>query len=85
MRVVNHTNIVRLIDSLESPKFHYMIMEVCSSGELYEHVAGLPPFSESLSRPVITQVANAVQYLHETLGIVHRFVARSKPAAMPDI
>lgn len=75
MRVLSHTNIVRLIDSFGSHQYHYIIMELCPGGELYYQIAGLPPLNESLSRHIIVQLASALEYLHETLGIVHRFVA----------
>jgi serine/threonine protein kinase len=32
-------------------------------------------FSEDLSRHVIVQVAKAIEYLHETSGVVHRYVS----------
>jgi serine/threonine protein kinase len=31
-------------------------------------------FSEDLSKHVIVQVAKAIEYLHETSGVVHRYV-----------
>lgn len=63
---------VRLIDAFESRQFYYMILELCPGGELYEQIVNLSSLSESMSRHVITQVAHAVEYLHDTMGIVHR-------------
>lgn len=49
-------------------------MELCTGGELFNQVIKLTYLSEDLSRHVILQVARAVEYLHQTLGIVHRSV-----------
>ncbi|KAJ6130566.1 Serine/threonine-protein kinase srk1 [Penicillium capsulatum] len=71
-RRLDHDNVVRLIDSFESRQFHYMILELCPGGELYDQIIKFTSLSEDMSRHVITQVAHAVEYLHETLGVVHR-------------
>jgi serine/threonine protein kinase len=67
-----HPNIVQFIDSFETRQYCYIIMELCTAGELFNQVIKLTYFSEDLSRHVILQVAKAVEYLHGTLGIVHR-------------
>lgn len=69
---LDHDNVVRLIDAFESRQFHYMILELCPGGELYDQIIKFTSLSEDMSRHVITQIAHAVEYLHETLGVVHR-------------
>lgn len=49
-------------------------MDLCSGGELFNQLVKLTFLSEDLARHVIQQVAEAVLYLHQTRGIVHRFV-----------
>ncbi|KAJ5612059.1 calcium/calmodulin-dependent protein kinase [Penicillium lagena] len=71
-RKLDHDNVVQLIDSFESRQYHYMILELCPGGELYDQIIKLDSLSEKLSRHVITQVANGVEYLHQTMGVVHR-------------
>ena len=84
MRQLDHPNIVRLIDFSESQQFYYIVLELCPGGELFHQIVRLTYFSENLSRHVITQVARAIEYLHETSGVVHRYVsARSKPLLVP--
>lgn len=72
MRQIDHPNIVKLIDFSESRQYYYIILELAPGGELFHQIVRLTYFSEELSRHVITQVANALEYLHEERGIVHR-------------
>ncbi|KAL2021588.1 hypothetical protein VTK56DRAFT_6941 [Thermocarpiscus australiensis] len=72
MRQIDHPNIIRLIDFHESREYYYIILELAPGGELFHQIVRLTYFSEDLSRHVITQVAKALEYLHEERGIVHR-------------
>lgn len=69
---LNHKNIVQLIDSSETRQYSYMVLELCPGGELYDQITKLSSLNEDLSRHVVKQVAHAVEYLHETMGVVHR-------------
>ncbi|KAH9838883.1 Serine/threonine-protein kinase srk1 [Teratosphaeria destructans] len=72
MRQLDHPNIVSLVDFSESRQYYYIVLELCPGGELFHQIVRLTYFSEDLSRHVITQVANALLYLHEEAGVVHR-------------
>lgn len=72
MRQIDHPNIVKLIHFTESPQYYYIILELCPGGELFHQIVRLTYFSEDLARHVIIQVAKAIEYLHETSGVVHR-------------
>ncbi|RAL11271.1 serine/threonine-protein kinase [Aspergillus homomorphus CBS 101889] len=72
MRNLDHPNIVKLISFSESRQYYYIILELCPGGELFHQIVRLTYFSEELSRHVILQVAKAIEYLHETSGVVHR-------------
>lgn len=74
MKQLDHGNIVKLIDFHESRQYYFIILELCPGGELFHQIVRLTYFSEELSRHVIIQVANALEYLHETAGVVHRYV-----------
>lgn len=74
MRQIDHPNIVKLIHFTESPQYYYIILELCPGGELFHQIVRLTYFSEDLARHVIIQVAKAIEYLHETSGVVHRYV-----------
>ncbi|KAE9368793.1 calcium/calmodulin-dependent protein kinase-like protein [Stipitochalara longipes BDJ] len=72
MRQLDHPNIVKLVDFSESRQYYYIILELAPGGELFHQIVRLTYFSEDLSRHVITQVAEALEYLHEEKGVVHR-------------
>ncbi|RAK90132.1 putative calcium/calmodulin-dependent protein kinase, partial [Aspergillus costaricaensis CBS 115574] len=72
MRQVDHPNIVKLIDFSESRQYYYIVLELCPGGELFHQIIRLTYFSEDLSRHVILQVAKAIEYLHETAGVIHQ-------------
>lgn len=72
MRQLDHPNIVKLVDFTESRQYYYIVLELCPGGELFHQIVRLTYFSEDLSRHVITQVAEALEYLHEEAGVVHR-------------
>ncbi|KAI0402851.1 CAMK/CAMK1 protein kinase [Xylaria palmicola] len=72
MRQLDHPNIIKLVDFSESRQFYYIILELAPGGELFHQIVRLTYFSEELSRHVIVQVAKALEYLHEEMGVVHR-------------
>ncbi|QSZ37635.1 hypothetical protein DSL72_008734 [Monilinia vaccinii-corymbosi] len=72
MRGLDHPNIIKLIEFSESRQYYYLVLELAPGGELFHQIVRLTYFSEDLSRHVITQVAQALHYLHEVQGVVHR-------------
>ncbi|ORY80507.1 kinase-like domain-containing protein [Protomyces lactucae-debilis] len=72
MRNLDHPNVVKLLEFLESRDYYYLVLELCSGGELFHQIVRLTYFSEDLARHVITQVAESIHYLHEVKGVVHR-------------
>jgi serine/threonine protein kinase len=72
MRQLDHPNIIKLLDFFESRHYYFIVLELAPGGELFHQIVRLTYFSEELSRHVITQVARALQYLHEEKGVVHR-------------
>lgn len=85
MRQLDHPNIVKLVDFHESRQYYFIILELAPGGELFHQIVRLTYFSEELSRHVITQVAEALLYLHEEKGVVHRCVLSISCRASPDM
>lgn len=83
MRQIDHPNIIKLIDFAESRQYYYIILELAPGGELFHQIVRLTYFSEDLSRHVITQVAKALEYLHEERGVVHRYALSIRQLARP--
>ncbi|ODV80176.1 Pkinase-domain-containing protein [Suhomyces tanzawaensis NRRL Y-17324] len=72
MRQLNHPNIVKFVEFIDSEPYYYIVQELAVGGEIFTAIVKYTYFSEDLTRHVITQVAHAIRYLHEEVGIVHR-------------
>lgn len=68
---LQHPNIVRYIDHVDTPGHLYFILEFVEGGTLHEALRKFGPFSESLAVLYTYQVLKALQYLHGQ-GIFHR-------------
>ena len=78
MSTLSHPNIVKLISFSESRSYYYLVLELLPGGELFHQIVRLTYFSENLARHVIMQVAEAIRYLHEEKGVVHRYAFTHK-------
>ncbi|GFR81527.1 serine/threonine kinase 33 [Elysia marginata] len=68
---VDHKNIIKLKEVLESPKKMYLIMEVCEGGDLAKLLQKRQQLNEADTKQVMLSLAEAIKYLHQ-LGILHR-------------
>ena len=66
-----HPNIVNLVDYFESPNNLYLIMELCTGGELYDRLYAKGNYFEKDARNIIKTVLGAVKFIHSR-NIVHR-------------
>jgi len=66
-----HPNIVNFIEHYESDIDICLVLELCSGGELFNRIVEKGRFSEESTARTISQIASAIQYLHN-MGIVHR-------------
>lgn len=72
MRQLNHPNVVKFIEFIDSNQYYYIVQELVPGGEIFTAIVNYTYFLEDLARHVIIQVANAIRYLHEEVGVVHR-------------
>lgn len=72
MRQLNHPNIVRFIEFIDCEQYYYIVQELAVGGEIFASIVKYTYLSEDLSRHVIYQLAHAIRYLHEEIGLVHR-------------
>eukprot|EP01137_Pigoraptor_chileana_P023150 Opistho-2@88994 len=70
LKLAHHPNIVALRDVFETPEKLYLVMELCTGGELLD-VLQEGPLSEEEARPIVRQLGRGIAYLHD-LGIIHR-------------
>jgi len=73
MKKLRHPSIVEFIDGFETESQLLMVMELCPGQELFDVILARQCFSEADAKPIFSQVANAIYYLH-CLNIIHRDV-----------
>ncbi|OBA20063.1 Pkinase-domain-containing protein [Metschnikowia bicuspidata var. bicuspidata NRRL YB-4993] len=72
MRQLSHPNVVKFIEFIETESYFHIVQELIVGGEIFAAIVKYTYLSEDLSRHIIYQVAKAIRYLHEEVGIVHR-------------
>lgn len=72
LRRIQHPNIVRVVASFEDSSNMYMLMELCTGGELWDKVKkDRVEFSEVEVKKVIRKTLSAICYMHNE-GMCHR-------------
>jgi SNF-related kinase len=72
MKLVQHPNVVRLYEVIDSPTKLYLVLELGDGGDMYDYIMkhsnGL---SEKKARRYFRQIVRAIKYCHD-LHVVHR-------------
>lgn len=72
MKLVQHPNVVRLYEVIDTPTKLYLVLELGDGGDLYDyimkHEGGL---SEEFAKKYFKQILRAITYCHQ-LHVVHR-------------
>jgi SNF-related kinase len=72
MKLVQHPNVVRLYEVIDTPNKLYLILEFGDGGDMYDyimkHASGL---NETLARRYFRQICRALKYCHE-MRVCHR-------------
>jgi MAP/microtubule affinity-regulating kinase len=71
MKGLDHPNIVKLFEVIETEKTLYLVMEYASGGEVFDYLVAHGRMKEKEARSKFRQIVSAVQYLHQK-RIVHR-------------
>ena len=67
LKTLDHPHIVRLIETFNHRNQLFIVMELCSGGDLYSR----DPYTEEEAARIISSILSAVSYMHN-MGIVHR-------------
>lgn len=71
LRQLDHPNIVRLHEMVETTSTIGIILEYASGGELFDYILANRYLRDHAARPLFAQLISGVDYLHKK-GIVHR-------------
>lgn len=71
MKHLNHPNIVKLYEVIETDRSLYLVMEYASGGEVFDYLVAHGRMKEKEARAKFRQILSAVQYCHQK-HILHR-------------
>uniref|UniRef100_A0AAV2KYW5 non-specific serine/threonine protein kinase n=1 Tax=Knipowitschia caucasica TaxID=637954 RepID=A0AAV2KYW5_KNICA len=72
MRRVQHPNVVRLYEVIDTPSTLYLVMELAEGGDLYDYIQRHDRgVAEGTAKRHFAQIVRAVSYCHQ-LHVVHR-------------
>ncbi|EAS04135.3 calcium-dependent kinase (macronuclear) [Tetrahymena thermophila SB210] len=71
LRQIDHPCIVKVFEHFQDEKYHYLISEYCTGGELFERIKDVSPFTEKVAAGYMKQILSAISYCHIN-NIVHR-------------
>jgi len=71
LRQLDHPHILKLYEFYQDKKNYYIIMELCTGGELFDKIVELNGFTEKEATYIMKQLLSAIRYAHNH-KIVHR-------------
>ncbi|CAD8109993.1 unnamed protein product [Paramecium primaurelia] len=71
LRNLDHPNIIKLYETFEDVRNIYLVMELCTGGELFDQIVTHGQLSEKDAQQVFIQIMRAISYCHSK-GIAHR-------------
>jgi len=83
MKILDHPNIIKLYEHFEDHKNIYLVMELCTGGELFDRIIEENKMSEKHAAIIMRQMLRAINYMHGS-NVMHRdlkpenFLFRSK-------
>ena len=73
MMMVNHPNVLKLLEVVETDNSYYLVTEMAEGGDLMERICSKQSLGEEEVRKYMRQIISAVDHLHNA-KIIHRYV-----------
>ena len=67
----SHINLIKTYEIIENANYHFIIMEYCKYGELFNYIIQKKRLSEKEACYYYYQLINGLEYIHSN-GVVHR-------------
>ncbi|KAF8782966.1 Maternal embryonic leucine zipper kinase like protein [Argiope bruennichi] len=71
LKILNHPNICKLYQVIETEKNYFIVLEYCPGGELFDYIIERDRVTEKEARVFFRQIIAAVAFIHEK-GYAHR-------------
>jgi serine/threonine protein kinase/serine/threonine protein phosphatase PrpC/uncharacterized membrane protein YfcA len=71
LKHLNHPNIIRLVEVMETDDRWYFVMELVCGGELFDYLADNGAYDEATARQIMRQLLEATEHM-KMQGIMHR-------------
>jgi len=71
MKIMDHPNIIKLYESFEDHRNIYLVLELCTGGELFDRIIDSGHFTEVQAALVMQNMFRAIFYMHEN-HVCHR-------------
>jgi len=71
LKVLQHENISKLLQVIETDTKIYLILEYCSGGELFDYIVSKSRLSEAESQRIISSLIEVLAFIHSN-GFAHR-------------
>eukprot|EP00919_Chromeraceae_sp_WS-2016_P028844 GHVR01068343.1.p1 GENE.GHVR01068343.1~~GHVR01068343.1.p1 ORF type:complete len:147 (+),score=30.28 GHVR01068343.1:549-989(+) len=73
LNTVNHPNVIKLNEIVETETEKFLIMEYCSGGDLFDHIVKKGQLPEIEANNIFKMIISGVEYLHDN-NIIHRYI-----------
>lgn len=71
LKLLNHPNIVNLVEVMKSGKYVGIVLEYASGGELFDYILQHKYLKEPVAKKIFAQLVSGVDYMHSK-GLIHR-------------